>query len=64
MTKNTNSKQRYDIVSTDYSVSVIEILNFEFVWNLVLVYWYFAIKCIKKITKGLNRGRHGRFQGI
>ena len=27
MTKNTNSKQRYDIVSTDYSVSVIEILN-------------------------------------
>ncbi len=40
MTKNTNSKQRYDIEYTHYFVSVIEILNFEFVCNLVLVYCF------------------------
>ena len=40
---------------------VIEILNFEFIWNLlsrhlsggVLVYWYFAIKYVKMIYKHL-----------
>ncbi len=37
MTKNTNSNQRYDIEYTHYFVSVIEILNFEFICNLVLV---------------------------
>ena len=50
MTKNTNSKQRYHIEYTHYFVSLIEILNFEFIWNLparrlsggVLVYWFFA----------------------
>ena len=42
MIKNTNSKQRYDIEYTNYFVSVIEILNFEFIWNLVLVFWFFA----------------------
>jgi general secretion pathway protein G len=39
-------------------------LNFEFIWNLlarrlsggVLVYWYFAIKCIKRSIKELQRG--------
>ena len=40
MTKNTNSKQRYDIEYKQYFVSVIEILNFEFICNLVLVYWF------------------------
>ena len=49
MTKTTNSKQRYDNDFADYLVSVIEILNFEFIWNLlarhlsggVLVYCFF-----------------------
>ena len=51
MTKNTNSKQREDLEYTNHFVSVIEILNFEFIWDLlarrfsggVLVYWFFAI---------------------
>ena len=51
MTKNTNSKQRYNIEFTDYLVSVIEILNFEFNWNLVLEHWFFTVKCIKIIFK-------------
>ena len=40
MTKNTNSKLRDDIQFTDYLVSVIEILNFEFIWNLDLEHWF------------------------
>ena len=57
MTKDTNSKQRYDINLSDYFVSVIEILNFEFIWNLVLVYWFFDIKCTKRIIKELNEAK-------
>jgi hypothetical protein len=41
MTKNTNSKQKSD--SSDF-VSVIEISNLEFIWNLMLVIWDFAAK--------------------
>ena len=47
MTQNTNSKQRYDFEYINQFVSVIEILNFEFIWNLVLVFCFFAIKTQK-----------------
>jgi hypothetical protein len=47
MTKITSSKQRGAIEYTNILVSVIEILNFLFVWKLVLGYWYFAIKFTK-----------------
>jgi len=51
MTKKINSKQRFYIeyiTSVDQNaqsmllvVLVIEISNFEFIWNLVLVFWNF-----------------------
>ena len=53
MTKNTNPKQRFLLDLSDYQVSVIEISYFEFTWNLVLVYWYFAIKCKKRTIERL-----------
>jgi hypothetical protein len=45
MTKNSNSKQRRVSEFTDLLVSVIGISDFEFICNLVLVYWYFTVKC-------------------
>jgi len=47
MTKNTNPKQRLLIDLSDYQVTVIEI------WNLVLVYWYFAMKFKKRTVERL-----------
>jgi hypothetical protein len=44
MTKNTNSKHGSTNEYANYLVSSIGILNFVFIWNLVLVYWYFALK--------------------
>jgi len=35
-------------------VLVIEIWYFEFIWNLVFVFCFFAIKCTKFIIKVLN----------
>jgi hypothetical protein len=43
MTKNINLKHRSTNEYTNYLVSNIGILNFLFIWNLVLVYWYFAL---------------------
>ena len=51
MTQITNSKQRYDVKYPNRFVSVIGILNFEFIWNLVLVYWYFVNNCTIIICK-------------
>ena len=36
MTKNTNSKQRYDVEYAHYFVSVIEILNLFGIWCLCI----------------------------
>ena len=55
MSKYTNSKQRCDIEYRGYLVSVIEILNFEFIWNLVLVFWFFTINYVKTISKAFER---------
>ena len=55
MTKNTNPKQRCVIEYTNSLVSVIEIWNFEFAWNLVLVIWFFAIRNTEIISKGLTQ---------
>jgi hypothetical protein len=44
MTKKTNSKHRGTIEYRSDLVSVIGILNLLFIWNLMLVYWCFAIK--------------------
>jgi hypothetical protein len=44
MTKNTISKHRDTIEYKTYLVSDIRILNLLFIWNLVLVFWCFAIK--------------------
>ena len=43
MTKNINLKHRSTNEYTKYLVLNIGILNFLFIWNLVLVYWYFAL---------------------
>jgi len=42
MTKNTNSKYRSTNEYTNYLVLNIGILNFLFIWNLVLVYWFLS----------------------
>ena len=56
MTKKANSKQRFSIeyiASVDQNaksmllvVLVIEISNFEFIYNLMLVFWDFSVKFI------------------
>ena len=44
MTKRTNSKREDYIKYSRYLVSVIGILNFEFIWVLVLVICFFRLK--------------------
>ena len=44
MTKNRISKQKVALEYAIHQVSDIGILNLLFIWNLVLVYWWFVIK--------------------
>ena len=44
MTKRTISKQIFGFNRMEDLVSVFEISNFEFIWDLVLVICFFAVK--------------------
>jgi hypothetical protein len=44
MTQNSNSKHREVAEYAKQQVSDIGILNLLFIWNLVLVFWCFAIE--------------------
>ena len=39
MTKTSNPKQRKGVADVNCKVSVIGILNLDFIWILVFVYW-------------------------
>ena len=55
MTKNTNSKQSCGIEYTNSLAAVIGASNFEFIWNLVLVIWFFVIRKTEMIIKRLTQ---------